>query len=399
MTTPFSQVALISDVASPCCETVRRALAGLVRLEVMSLDAAESLSERLVSAEVDLVLADLQRGWDPALEVLRRVKAVRPDVPVLLVGVDAGVAMAVEAMRAGFEDCVALHGLDVDRLPQAIRQAIERSRSDSHATRRTSPLETILQRLRVGFFRLSPDGILSRANRACLDLLGFPSLAEARRVPLHERLLTPEMASRISTTLRRAGRVPISEAIFRRPDGGLANLWLSETLGTTLGGESVIDGIVFEPAAQRSDAVPVSQAARAHVALHSLPVLLFILDRFGSIVWMQGPERDRPEIDMKTCIGSPFTTICPTLPDLRQCIDQALKGEVWTTMEIGSRRYDVRLAPMLGARSMSPEVAGMAIPVNRPGVQPSDVLEMKKESLPHPDQVTRRLDVAADVPA
>ncbi len=397
MTAPATLVTFIVEAGSPTCDTVRRAIEGSARLTTMIPEAAPSfLSARLVSADVDLVLVDLRRGWDPAIEVLRRVKAIRPDVPVLLVDVDASVPTAVEAMRAGFDDCVALYGADIGRLSEAVRQAVERSRNESHATRRTSPLETILQRLRVGFFRLSQDGILSRANRAVLELLGLPTLAEARRIPLHDRLLAPEMPGLLGAALRRDGKVPISEAVFRRPDGGLANLWLSETLGTTVGGESVIDGIIFETGPQRSDGAPVTGAARAHVVLHSLPVLLFVLDRFGSIVWIQGSERDRSEIDLKACVGRPFTSICPSLPDLQSYVDRALRGEVWTAVEIGGRHFDVRLAPMLGARPLAPEVAGMAIAVPRVCDTPLQAEDVRVEPLPRPEDVTRRETASAN---
>ena len=87
-------------------------------------DPAEGL--RIVAAEpVDLVVTDLRMPAMDGLEVLARVRAIRPALPVVVVTAFASTETAVEALRAGALDYIPKpfnHDYVVHRLTQALER-------------------------------------------------------------------------------------------------------------------------------------------------------------------------------------------------------------------------------------------------------------------------------------
>lgn len=80
-------------------------------IEMLSAQDARDALTQLASHSVDLVLLDLNytrgaTGGEEGLALLRDMLVLRPDLPVIVVTGHSGVAIAVEAMRAGATDFV-----------------------------------------------------------------------------------------------------------------------------------------------------------------------------------------------------------------------------------------------------------------------------------------------------
>jgi diguanylate cyclase (GGDEF)-like protein len=98
--------------------------------------------ERLAEAEAeaarglaDLVLLDLSLPDADGLEGLRRLRAVAPEVPVVVLSGLADEQVALEAVQAGAQDYLIKDEVDAATLGRAIRYAMERQRAERRLAR------------------------------------------------------------------------------------------------------------------------------------------------------------------------------------------------------------------------------------------------------------------------
>jgi signal transduction histidine kinase/DNA-binding NarL/FixJ family response regulator len=97
-------------------------------LQVKQIASAESLGRALEAGDFDLVITDYRLRWTDGLAVLRAVKAAWPDRPVIMFTSTGSEEAAVEAMKAGLDDYLIKSPQHFDRLPGAIRSALEQAR-------------------------------------------------------------------------------------------------------------------------------------------------------------------------------------------------------------------------------------------------------------------------------
>src|SRR6476659_7204594 len=85
-------------------------------------DQAE-LDRVLMDGGFDLVITDYQLRWSDGLEVVRQVKRLWPQVPVVMFTGTGSEEIAVEAMKAGLDDYVIKSPRHFARLPAAATNA------------------------------------------------------------------------------------------------------------------------------------------------------------------------------------------------------------------------------------------------------------------------------------
>ncbi len=110
---------------------IRIALKGLLTREGYEVDLAvegESAIEQLGVQSYDLVLTDLALGHGATgMDVLKRVKEIRPETAVVMITAHGNEKIAVEAMKAGAEDYVP-KPFDNDEIRVIVRRSIDRYR-------------------------------------------------------------------------------------------------------------------------------------------------------------------------------------------------------------------------------------------------------------------------------
>ena len=79
---------------------------------------------RLLSNSIDTVLLDIMLGTESGIDVLRRIKELRPSIPVIMITGYASIDTAVESMKIGAFDYVK-KPLNFDRLFKVIENAVE----------------------------------------------------------------------------------------------------------------------------------------------------------------------------------------------------------------------------------------------------------------------------------
>ena len=117
------RVLIVEDEAA-----IRLALSGLLRREgydVEQADAGDAAIARLRADAFDLVLTDLALGAGASgMDVLRAVKEIQPETPVVMITAHGSEKIAVEAMKAGASDYVP-KPFDNDKIRLVLRRALD----------------------------------------------------------------------------------------------------------------------------------------------------------------------------------------------------------------------------------------------------------------------------------
>lgn len=95
-------------------------------LEVLTAPSGEAGLVTLAQKGADVVLLDLKMAGLDGLATLKRIRQMKPDVPVILLTAYASVPTAVEAMRLGATDYLR-KPFDVEEVRFALAKAMERS--------------------------------------------------------------------------------------------------------------------------------------------------------------------------------------------------------------------------------------------------------------------------------
>ena len=146
-------------------EGARSWLAGSLRDGGFVVDEADEVSAGLTAlrrAPAELVLCGLQAGADAGLSMLEALSAEVPDVPMIVVTGDAGVADVVQALRLGAADYLIRPVADPGMVVHAVDGALERNRLRRENSRVKRELEQANQRLRDYVEELQND---QRAGR------------------------------------------------------------------------------------------------------------------------------------------------------------------------------------------------------------------------------------------
>ena len=139
---------------------------------VRTFEAAERLLEALADSNCGCVVSDVRMPGIDGLELLRRIKAARPSLPVVIITGHGDVPLAVEAMKLGAADFVE-KPFDDERLIGVVQAAL------AGPTRETDPANEIGARV----------ASLSPRERQVLDGLvaGLSNKAIARNYDISPR--------------------------------------------------------------------------------------------------------------------------------------------------------------------------------------------------------------------
>src|SRR5262245_1230174 len=91
--------------------------------QVDRVETGEAALERLGATRYDLLLVDVQLPGKNGLEVTREAKALRPEVPIVVMTAFASMETAIEAIREGAFD-YASKPMNLDELKHVVARAI-----------------------------------------------------------------------------------------------------------------------------------------------------------------------------------------------------------------------------------------------------------------------------------
>lgn len=194
-----------------------RAMEGLDLRETNSLP---ELEEMLAKDGADLVITDFQLHGANGLEVLRKVKSLRPGLPVIMFTGTGSEEIAVEAMKSGLDDYVLKTSRTGEgRLRAAVQKALKMGQKQRELQEAESRFKTLFDTVPVGLFRCTPAGVILDANPALVSILGFEDRAGLVNATFPELHADPGEFARWREILERHGSVGFIEARFRGSGG------------------------------------------------------------------------------------------------------------------------------------------------------------------------------------
>jgi PAS domain S-box-containing protein len=148
--------------------------------EIIEAGTPSELDAALATDRLSLGVFDYSIGWTNGVDVLRRMRAIDPDVPVILFTGSLGEEEAADAIKIGFNDFILKQ---VDRLPRlrASIDALLSQKAERQARKRAEArYEALFQNVTVGLFAARNDGTLEDGNGALVRQLGAASEADIR---------------------------------------------------------------------------------------------------------------------------------------------------------------------------------------------------------------------------
>jgi signal transduction histidine kinase len=136
----YAQVLIVDDdpaLLEALSESLR------LRMERVRVDTCDSASvalERLSATDYDAIVADIKMPGIDGLELLARIRELRPDTPALLITGHGEHDLAVRALRGGAHDYVQ-KPIDRDYFVRSLNYALERRRLSRRVAQRRQTLE------------------------------------------------------------------------------------------------------------------------------------------------------------------------------------------------------------------------------------------------------------------
>jgi two-component system response regulator FixJ len=127
-------------------DAVRQSIEFLLKtagIEVRSFESAKTFLEIMPHIHSGCIITDVRMPEITGIELLQRVKAVNPDLPVIVITGHGDISLAVEAMKSGAVDFLE-KPFDDDLLLAAVRSALRR---DADTGKRKAELAGIHEKL------------------------------------------------------------------------------------------------------------------------------------------------------------------------------------------------------------------------------------------------------------
>src|SRR5215471_6687422 len=184
-------------------DAVRQSLEFLLKtvgLKVRSFDSGKSFLNALPQIQAGCVITDVRMPEITGIDLLKKVKAANPDLPVIVITGHGDIALAVEAMKIGALDFLE-KPFDDDLLLAAVRSALSR---DADAGKRKAELAEVNDKLAAlsNRERQVLEGLVNgSANKTIAFDLGIsPRTVEIYRA----NLMTKMAANSLSDLVRMA---------------------------------------------------------------------------------------------------------------------------------------------------------------------------------------------------
>jgi PAS domain S-box-containing protein len=189
------------------------------------VDTPEAMRKALERGGWDLVLADYSMPHFSGLAALKMLRESKLDVPFILLSGTVGEELAVEAMKRGADDYVLKTNLA--RLPLAVQRELRDCEVRAERNRAEARYRSLVDRVPVGLFRVSPEGKILEANLALIEMLGFSDADSLKRTRIRDLWLRPEEHDRAVAIVAAEGILQNFEIEVRRLDGTVT--WCEES--------------------------------------------------------------------------------------------------------------------------------------------------------------------------
>ena len=157
------RILIVEDSPDDAELSVRALRRGGCDLTYQRVDTPDAMRSALQGSTWDLVIADYSMPHFNGLAALKMLRDTGLDLPFILVSGKVGEEVAVEAMRCGADDYVLKSNLA--RLPLAVERELRDYEVRIERNRAEARYRSLVDRVPVGLFRISPPGTFSSSIR------------------------------------------------------------------------------------------------------------------------------------------------------------------------------------------------------------------------------------------
>ena len=180
---------------------------------------AREFADVMEGGGFDLAVTDYQLRWTDGITVLLSIKGRHPDCPVIMFTGSGNEEIAVQAMKAGLDDYVLKSPNHYARLASATKLALDRARQRAALRDAERRYQNLFNDVPVGLFRVARDGTIVDANRALVEMLGYPDRDSLLASRVMGFFADAKERRALMGNLIGSGVVRFFEAQFQRRDG------------------------------------------------------------------------------------------------------------------------------------------------------------------------------------
>ena len=156
------RILIVEDSPDDAELSIRALRRAGINLTFQRVETPEAMRKALAEGTWDLVIADYSMPRFNGLAALKMLRESDLDLPFILVSGTVGEDVAVEAMKGGADDYVLKSNLA--RLPLAVERELRDSEVRVERNRAEARYRSLVDRVPVGLFRISPEGDDSRGQ-------------------------------------------------------------------------------------------------------------------------------------------------------------------------------------------------------------------------------------------
>ena len=265
------RILIVDDNSDDLILAEREIRRGFADCRIVPISTRAEFGRALASGEFDLVITDYRIGWTDGISVLRTVRQRWPEAPVIMFTSTGSEEIAVAAMKAGLNDYVLKSAKPRGRLVSAMRVALEAADQRRALRDAEARYHVLFDSVPTPLYRSTPDGRILGANRAMVDLLGYPDLSTLLATPVLAIYADPEERRRWQCDAERSGVIRGREILFRRLDGEVRRVLLNVSITRDDDGDvSHYEGSIEDVTELRAQEAQLAYAA-THDQLTGLP--------------------------------------------------------------------------------------------------------------------------------
>jgi PAS domain S-box-containing protein len=218
------RILLIDDNPDDRALAVRELRREFPELHIEQIGDAEGLNQALAVDNFDLTITDFQLRWSDGLTILRTIKGIWPDCPVVMFTASGSEEVAVEAMKAGLNDYVLKSPRHFSRLAVAVRLALEQAQQRKALRLAEDRYRSLFDGIPIGLYRATAVGQYLDVNIALVQMLGYPDRESLLQVSMAHLYLKASEFKQWQAKVEQDGVVQNFEAQVRRRDG--TTIWV-----------------------------------------------------------------------------------------------------------------------------------------------------------------------------
>ncbi len=191
-------------------------------VEIEAVGTAAEFSRALSQTNFGLAIIEARFSWGEGLELIRLVRDVQRDCPIILFTGEQGEELWSESLQLRVDGYISKTSDGFVRLPSVVRSVFFRTRRRAAAGARDAPYRRLIESLPVGVFVATYEGEILEANPAFAGMLGYFDPEEVAWSSFARYFAVPAMADRWRNEMATARYVGNFDAQLRRLDGSLA---------------------------------------------------------------------------------------------------------------------------------------------------------------------------------